>query len=171
MIDGQLNFKTKDYFLSTKFFKNNNLDNFLSLNLSRTNNKFFNSADNNTSINNTDINVEDKSEDSEDSSNFDTVLNELSEDTQLIENTEEQLIEKEVNNIDNNLIENGQSSIENIEDIKKTSIPLFFKNITILPVMDYYKPDMITNNLSIPKLPTEEDLLDELLDSVLSPSD
>ena len=109
--------------------------------------------------------------DSEDSSNFDTVLNELSDDTQLIENTEEQLIEKEVNNIDNNLIENGQSSIENIEDIKKTSIPLFFKNITILPVMDYYKPDTITNNLSIPKLPTEEDLLDELLDSVLSPSD
>ena len=37
--------------------------------------------------------------------------------------------------------------------------------------MDYYKPDTITNNLSIPKLPTEEDLLDELLDSVLSPSD
>ena len=34
--------------------------------------------------------------------------------------------------------------------------------------MDYYKPDTITNNLSIPKLPTEEDLLDELLDSVLS---
>ena len=171
LIDGQLNLKTKDYFLSSKFFKNNNLDNFLSLNLSRTNNKFFNSADNNTSINNTDINVEDKSEDSEDRSNFDTVLNELSDDTQLIENTEEQLVEKEVNNIDSNLIENGQSSIENIEDIKKISIPLFFKNITILPVMDYYKPDTITNNLSIPKLPTEEDLLDELLDSVLSPSD
>ena len=116
-------------------------------------------------------NVEDKSEDSEDSSNFDTVLNELSDDTKLIENTEEHLIEKEVNNIDNNLNENGQSSKENIEDNKKTSIPLFFKNITILPVMDYYKPDTITNNLSIPKLPTEEDLLDELLDSVLSPSD
>ncbi len=135
------------------------------------NNKFFNSADNSTSINNTDINVEEKSEDSEDSSNFDTVLNELSDDTKLIENTEEQLIEKEVNNIDNNLNENGQSSIENIEDNKKTSIPLFFKNITILPIIDYYKPDKITNNLSVPKLPTEEDLLDELLDSVLSPSD
>ncbi len=171
LIDGQLNLKTKDYFLSTKFFKNNDLDNFLSLNLSRTNNKFFNSADNSTSINNTDINVEDKSEDSEDSSNFDTVLNELSDDTKLIENTEEQLIEKEVNNIDNNLNENGQSSKENIEDNKKTSIPLFFKNISILKVMDYYKPNKITNNLSIPKLPTEEDLLDELLDSVLSPSD
>ena len=171
LIDGQLNLKTKDYFLSTKFFKNNDLDNFLSLNLSRTNNKFFNSADNSTSINNTDINVEEKSEDSEDSSNFDTVLNELSDDTKLIENTEEQLIEKEVNNIDNNLNENGQSSIENIEDNKKTSIPLFFKNISILQVMDYYKPNKITNNLSIPKLPTEEDLLDELLDSVLSPSD
>ena len=123
MIDGQLNLKTKDYFISSKFFKNNDLDNFLSLNLSRTNNKFFNSADNSTSINNTDINVEDKSEDSEDSSNFDTVLNELSDDTQLIVNTEEQLIEKEVNNIDNNLNENGQSSKENIEDIKKPSIP------------------------------------------------
>ena len=95
----------------------------------------------------------------------------MSDDTQLIENTEEPLIEKEVNNIDKNLTENGQSSIENIEDIKKSSVPLFFKNITILPVMDYYKPDTITNNLSIPKLPTEEDLLDELLDSVLSPSD
>ena len=95
----------------------------------------------------------------------------MSDDTQLIENTEEPLIEKEVNNIDKNLNENGQSSIENIEDIKKSSVPLFFKNITILPVMDYYKPDTITNNLSIPKLPTEEDLLDELLDSVLSPSD
>ena len=58
LIDGQLNLKTKDYFLSTKFFKNNDLDNFLSLNLSRTNNKFFNSADNSTSINNTDINVD-----------------------------------------------------------------------------------------------------------------
>ena len=171
LIDGQLNLKTKDYFLSSKFFKNNDLDNFLSLNLSRTNNKFFNSADNSTSINNTDINVEDKLEDSEDGSNFDTVLNELSEDTQLIENTEEQLVEKEVNNIDNNLNENVQSSTENIEDNKKLSIPLYFKNVTILPVLDYYKPDKITNNLSIPKLPTEEDLLDELLDSVLSPSD
>ena len=65
----------------------------------------------------------------------------------------------------------GQSSKENIEDIKKRSLPLFLKNITILPVMDYYMPDKITNNLSIPELPTEEDLLDELLDSVLSPSD
>ncbi len=171
LIDGQLNLKTKDYFISSKFFKNNDLDNFLSLKLSRTNNKFFNSAENSTSINNTDINVEDKLDDSEDSSNFDTVLNELSEETQLTVNTEEQLAEKEGNNIDNNINENGQSSIENIVDIKKPSIPLFFKNITILSVIDYYRPDKINNNLSIPKLPTEEDLLDELLDSVLSPSD
>ncbi len=171
LIDGQLNFKTKDYFLSSKFFKNNDLDNFLSLNLSRTNNKFFNSAENSTSINNTDINVEDKLEDSEDNSNFDTVLNELSDDSQLIVNTEEQLIEKEVTKMSNNLNENDRSSIEIIGDIEKPSIPLFFKNIKILPVMDYYRPDKVTNNLSIPKLPTEEDLLDELLDSVLSPSD
>ena len=171
LLDGQLNLKTKDYFMSSKFFKNNDLDNFFSLKLSRTNNKFFNSAENSTSINNTDINVEDKLDDSEDSSNFDTVLNELSEETQLTVNTEERLTEKEGNNIDNNINENGQSSIENIVDIKKPSIPLFFKNITIIPAIDYYRPDTITNNLSIPKLPTEEDLLDELLDSVLSPSD
>ena len=99
------------------------------------------------------------------------MLNELSEETQLTVNTEERLTEKEGNNIDNNINENGQSSIENIVDIKKPSIPLFFKNITIIPAIDYYRPDTITNNLSIPKLPTEEDLLDELLDSVLSPSD
>ena len=80
-------------------------------------------------------------------------------------------MEKEVNNIDNNINDNSQSSMENIGGINKPSIPLFFKNITILPIIDYYMPDTITNNLSIPKLPTEEDLLDELLDSVLSPSD
>ena len=44
---------------------------------------------------------------------------------------------------------------------------MFIKNINISNFISYYKPNSITNNLSIPRLPTEEDILDELLDRVL----
>ena len=70
--------------------------------------------------------------------------------------------------LDSTLIEDNQIEDSKLE-IKKNPLPMFIKNINISNFISYYRPNSITNNLSIPRLPTEEDILDELLDSVLSP--
>ena len=70
--------------------------------------------------------------------------------------------------LDSTLIEDNQIEDSKLE-IKKNPLPMFIKNINISNFISYYKPSSITNNLPVPRLPTEEDILDELLDSVLSP--
>ena len=50
-----------------------------------------------------------------------------------------------------------------------SKLPEYLKGIKNPINLDYFKPSPIKNNLVKPKLPTQEDLLDDLLDSVLNP--
>ncbi|MFP6779663.1 MAG: AsmA family protein [Alphaproteobacteria bacterium] len=171
LVDGQLNFKTRDYFLTSKFFLNNDLNNFLSLNLSRSNNNVLNFAESSSSIVVSDIDVN-SSEDQTDikvNSNLDDMTDNLPIQNELSNlNTELQIND----DVKLNSEVKEDNKLEDLKlELKKTKLPLFIRDIKISKFIDYFKPKIITNNLLIPKLPTEEDILDELLDSVLSPSD
>ena len=171
LLEGQLNFKTRDFIVSSKFFLNNDLNNFLSLNLSRTNNILLNTAENNTSIDSTDINVknnEDIISNIEDISNLDNVLDDLSDLALTEDKNQEEIMAEDKDKLDN---EQTLSIINSEEPVKKAILPLFLKDIRKSLVLDYYKPNKIINSLAVPRLPTEEDILDELLESVLSPDD
>ena len=169
--DGQLNFKTRNYNLSSKFFLNDDLNNFLSLNLSRTNDSILNSAESNSSVVTSDINVNGQEEvvAIEHNTQFNDVSDSLSDKNNSLNLDKDLQIDDEIK-VDSPLIDNNQIKDSKLE-IKKTPVPMFIKNINMSNFISYYKPNIITNNLSIPRLPTEEDILDELLDSVLSPSD
>ena len=169
LLDGQLNFKTRNYNLSSKFFLNNDLNNFLSLNLSRTNDNILNSAESNSSIVTSDINVNGQEDEIaiEDNSQLNSKTDSLSNENNFLNLDNNIQIDDEIK-IDSTLIEDNQIEDSKLE-IKKNPLPMFIKNINISNFISYYRPNSITNNLSIPRLPTEEDILDELLDSVLSP--
>ena len=174
LIDGQLNFKNRNYSLSSKFFKKNNLNNFLSVNLTRSNNNVVNFAQKRSSIVNTDINVnnlKDNTDGNKEDRSFDNLVNDLSIENELIV-TEKELV-KDKNNIkiNNEISENIDLSLKPEENIIKQPLPNFIKNIIIIPLKIYYKPNIIVNDIPVPKLPSEEDILDDLLDSVLSPND
>ncbi|MDG2001333.1 MAG: AsmA family protein [Alphaproteobacteria bacterium] len=169
LLDGQLNFKTRNYNLSSKFFLNDDLNNFLSLNLSRTNDNILNSAESNSSIVTSDIKVNGQEEEVaiEDNSQLNDMTDSLSDENNLLNLDNDLQIDDEIK-LDSPLIDDNQIKDLKLE-IKETPLPMFIKNINMSNFISYYKPNSITNNLSIPKLPTEEDILDELLDSVLSP--
>ncbi len=171
LLEGKLNFHTRDYIISSKFFLNNDLNNFLSLNLSRKNNVLLNSAESNTSIDNTDINVktnEDLISNIEDVNNFDNVLNDVSELSELQESNQELLVTEDKKELEGQI---NETIINSQEVLTSNASLLFIENIKESLILDYNKPNKIINNLIIPKLPTEEDILDELLESVLSPED
>ena len=77
------------------------------------------------------------------------------------------------NNVDiNNEIPDNAELFDGLEEnnIKRT-LPIFIQNIQTSSLVDYFKPNVLVNNIPLPRLPTEEDILDDLLDSVLSPDD
>tara|TARA_B100000579_G_C22604533_1_gene744252 strand:- start:106 stop:864 length:759 start_codon:yes stop_codon:yes gene_type:complete len=173
LIDGQINFKNNDYSISSKFFKNNDLNNFLSVNLTRSNNNVLNFAQKRSSIVNTDINLnnlQDNANDNKEDSNFDNLINDLSIEDELVVLQKELEIDKKDIKIDNEISENLDLNVKLKDNIIKQPIPNFLQNIIITPLIIYYKPNIIVNNIPIPKLPSEEDILDDLLDSVLSPN-
>ncbi len=169
LLDGQLNFKTRNYNLSSKFFLNDDLNNFLSLNLSRANDNILNSAESNSSIVTSDININDQEGEIaiEDNSQLNVMTDSLSNENNFSNLDNNIQINDEIK-LDSTLIEDNQIEDSKLE-IKKNPLPMFIKNINISNFISYYKPSSITNNLPVPRLPTEEDILDELLDSVLSP--
>jgi len=173
LTEGNLNFKNNDYDISTKFFKNNDLENFLSLNLSRSNKKTINLAKRRTTIDNTDITVnkiKDNNESIESNNNFENVLSNLADEDESNTLINELLNENNVSI--NNEIQDSSELFDVLEENNiKRPLPVFIQNIQTSSLLDYFKPDALVNNIPLPRLPTEEDILDDLLDSVLSPND
>ena len=68
------------------------------------------------------------------------------------------------------VIEEDKSFNKVIEsNIKLSKLPKSLKDIKQPLPINYFKPKIIVNTITKPKLPSEEDLLDNLLDSVLNP--
>ena len=104
--------------------------------------------------------------------NFDIIINDLSKNSVLEELNNQNLLDDKKESISNTVTSEKPGEDNNIvlePFIIISKLPEYFKGIKNPINLDYSKPSPIKNNLVKPKLPTQEDLLDDLLDSVLNP--
>ncbi|MDB9762864.1 hypothetical protein OAC06_08640, partial [Alphaproteobacteria bacterium] len=88
------------------------------------------------------------------------LIDDLSKNSVVNDLDNENLLEYE-NNIDNNKIVEFNAKISNL--------PEYLKNVKDPIYKVYSKPKIIINISIKPQLPTQEDLLDNLLENVLNP--
>ncbi len=104
--------------------------------------------------------------------NFDNIINDLFKDSDLEEFNNQNLLDNKKESISNTVRSDKTEEDNNIvlePFIIISKLPEYLKGIKNPINLDYSKPSLIKNNLVKPKLPTQEDLLDDLLDSVLNP--
>ena len=92
--------------------------------------------------------------------NFEDLIDDLSKKSVVNDFDNENLLEYE-NNIDNNKIVEFNAELSNL--------PEYLKNVKDPIYKVYSKPKIIKNIIIKPQLPTQEDLLDNLLKNILNP--
>jgi len=109
--------------------------------------------------------------------NFEDIIDDLSNELDLSSFDNESVLEDKKSNI-NHSISSNTSKGENIlidskeiviPNLKIYKLPLYLKDIKSLIFVNYSKPKILKNIIIKPKLPTQEDLLNNLLESVLNP--
>jgi len=187
-LEGKFNFYNKNYNASFKISLNDIDDKFILLNLkndkgvekiSIKNNYYLN---NNISANdskkelNNEVNIISEINNNDD---FDTIMDDLSKNSILSNLNKEDLSEIK----DANVIKTASPQSSTVKDteedksfnkviesnIKISKLPTYLKDIKQPLPINYFKPKIIVNTITKPKPPSEEDLLDNLLDSVLNP--
>ena len=104
---------------------------------------------------------------------IDNIINDLSKNPIVEKLDGQNLLEDKIDNIINaNVIDKPIEEVNIVDSeplINIPKLPIYLKETKNLINYEYYKPSVIINSLLKPKLPTQEDLLDSLLESVLSP--
>ena len=187
-LEGKFNFYNKNYNASFKISLNDIDDKFILLNLKNDKGVENISIKNNYYLNNNIAANDSKKElDNEvniiseinNNDDFDTILDDLSKNSILSNLNKEDLSEIK----DANVIKTASPQSSTVKDteedksfnkviesnIKISKLPTYLKDIKQPLPINYFKPKIIVNTITKPKLPSEEDLLDNLLESVLNP--
>ena len=187
-LEGKFNFYNKNYNASFKISLNDIDDKFILLNLKNDKGVENISIKNNYYLNNNiaandskkeldnEVNIISEKNNNDD---FDTILDDLSKNSILSNLNKEDLSEIK----DANVIKTASPQSSTVKDteedksfnkviesnIKISKLPTYLKDIKQPLPINYFKPKIIVNTITKPKLPSEEDLLDNLLESVLNP--
>jgi len=178
-LKGKFNFYNKNYNASFKISIDDIDNKFILLNLEHDNGLENISIKNNYYLNNN-IALNDPKKDPDNQVNstseinviedFNTIVNDLNKEN-LLEIKEDNVIKTATpQSYIAKVIEEDKSFNKVIEsNIKLSKLPKSLKDIKQPLPINYFKPKIIVNTITKPKLPSEEDLLDNLLDSVLNP--
>ena len=185
LLDGEFNLKNKNYNSSIKFIYNNSDNNYLSINFARVDNNQNNYIETDfiqENLNNLDIIPDTNNkvdiiniQGSKDEEDFDDVLNDLSKNSIIEKLENEKVLNQKSTDNDDQLI---QSNLKDDNEIIKPTIlkpilPDYLKDMKNSSYFEFTYPIPPKNNIIKPKLQSqdeiEEGILNDLLDSVLSP--